>query len=40
MPNRPFDAEQAFRGALGIWAMESLPVPPDEANGRGGTLYN
>jgi hypothetical protein len=37
MPNRSFEAEQA------LWipeklAIESLPVPPDEANGRNGTL--
>jgi hypothetical protein len=38
MPNRSFEAEQASWSPEKL-AIESLPFPPDEANGRGGTLY-
>jgi hypothetical protein len=38
MPNRSFEAEQASWSPEKL-AIESLSVPPDEANGRGGTLY-
>jgi hypothetical protein len=39
MPNRSFEAEQASWSPEKL-AIKSLPVPPDQANGRGGTLYN
>jgi hypothetical protein len=38
MPNRSFEAEQASWSPEKL-AIESLPFLPDEANGRGGTLY-
>jgi hypothetical protein len=38
MPNRSFEAEQASWSPEKL-AIESLPFPPDETNGRGGTLY-
>jgi hypothetical protein len=37
IPNRSFEAEQASWSPEKL-AIESLPVSPDEANGRGGTL--